>query len=284
MAKAIDKGWISIHRKLKDHWIYPNNRKFTEFEAWIDILLEVNHKDASVQLGLTVIECKRGQSIKSLDTWANKWKWNKSYVRRFFNLLQKYEMIKTENVKKTTRITVCKYDTYQIGGNDDETILTQSCNDLDTQLTPNNNDNNDNNKYIVNFEEARKIYPGKKRGSDTEFKNYTKKHKDWKNVLPKLKTSIENQIQARERKVKSGQWVPEWKNFTTWINNRCWEEETGSNNSLEAIVGYKMIVDRTEAMLNGKEVYIGKMPVYKQTPGMVSIDDPRLTDLPIIKA
>jgi hypothetical protein len=197
-------------------------------------------------------------------------------------------MIVIENVRKTTRITVCNYDTYQDSGNDHGTKTERSRNDDGTQTerewNPNNNVNNDNNIYIVNFEEARKIYPGKKRGSDTEFKNYTKKHKDWKNVLPKLKTSIENQIQARERKVKSGQWVPEWKNFTTWINNRCWEEETGSNNSLDAIVGYKMIIDRTEAMLNGKEVYIGKMPVFKPTPGMVSIDDPRLTDLPIIKA
>lgn len=73
-----------------------------------------------------------------------------------------------------------------------------------------------------NFNSARKLYPGTKLGLDTEFINFKKKHKDWKVILPKLEQAINNQIEARR---KSTGFVPEWKHFKTWINNRGWEEE-----------------------------------------------------------
>lgn len=85
-------------------------------------------------------------------------------------------------------------------------------------------------KYIIEgelFDNARKAYPGDKRGNETEFVNFIKKHTDWKIVLPTLEEKIKNQIAARDRKLKESKFVPEWKKFTTWINQRCWEEEIG---------------------------------------------------------
>lgn len=83
--------------------------------------------------------------------------------------------------------------------------------------------NNINN--IVNFDSFRKLYPGTKRGKETEFDNFTKKTKDWELVLPHLKSIIEQQIEAKNKIKLRGGFVPEWKNLSTWINNRCWEEE-----------------------------------------------------------
>jgi len=53
-------------------------------------------------------------------------------------------------------------------------------------------------KYMTIFEEARNVYPGNKRGSETEYDNFVKKHKDWKDVLPLLKPAIEAQIEWRK--------------------------------------------------------------------------------------
>jgi uncharacterized protein YdaU (DUF1376 family) len=58
------------------------------------------------------------------------------------------------------------------------------------------------------FENFRKQYPGTKRGYTTEFENLKKKHKDWKQIIPI---------------------VPEWKNLSTYINNRSWEEQITIN-------------------------------------------------------
>jgi len=73
------------------------------------------------------------------------------------------------------------------------------------------------------FNEVRKLFPGTKRGNNTEFDNFTK-HKNWKEILPLLLPAIEEQIKYRQN-VPDKTFVPEWKNFKTWIYQRCWEEE-----------------------------------------------------------
>lgn len=139
------KGWISIHRSITSHWLYPKGRPFTKYEAWITILLEVNHTDKKESKGFNLIECKRGESINSLDTWAKLFHWNKSKVRRFFIMLQNDSMIETKSVQKTTHLKVCNYDSYQDQRNDSETKLKRKRNDSETELTPNNNVNKENN-------------------------------------------------------------------------------------------------------------------------------------------
>jgi hypothetical protein len=86
------------------------------------------------------------------------------------------------------------------------------------------------------FEEARKIYPGIKRGFDTEFKNF-KKHKDFEAVVTTLKQAIENQIKYKELKKKKNEFAPDWKHLKTWVNNRCWEEEIPSHELMLKKIG-----------------------------------------------
>ena len=50
-----------------------------------------------------------------------------------------------------------------------------------------------------------------------------KKYKDWEEIIPKLEPAIEAQKKWR-LKVPSGEFVPNWKHFKTWINSRSWEE------------------------------------------------------------
>ena len=80
------------------------------------------------------------------------------------------------------------------------------------------------NNINTEFENFRKLYPGTKRGYETEFNNF-KKHKDWKLVVDQLYGKLQQQIEIRSKKKINGDFVPEWKNMQTWINQRCWEEE-----------------------------------------------------------
>lgn len=70
------------------------------------------------------------------------------------------------------------------------------------------------------FETFRKKYPGKKRGLDTEYSNFQKRHKDWREVIPILDAAVEAYI-AQMR----GQPQQYIKHLQTWLNNRCWEDE-----------------------------------------------------------
>ena len=144
------KGWISLHRTISDHWLYPKNRKFTKYEAWIDILLETNHSEQKVLLKGTLLTCKRGESIRSMKEWAKRWNWSKSNVKRFFDLLESDSMIEYKNVQITTHLTVCNYDSYQDVRNATETPMKRKRNASGTQTDTNNNVNNVNNENNVN--------------------------------------------------------------------------------------------------------------------------------------
>ena len=124
-------GWIKLHRKIKNHWIFTDHRKF---HAWVAMLIEVNHDTIDVLIGDMVFRCKAGESYKSLDTWTRIFGigWSKSATRRFFTLLKKENMIVTENVKKTTHLTICNWETYQVLRSDDGTELARNWHANDT--------------------------------------------------------------------------------------------------------------------------------------------------------
>jgi len=237
---------------------------FSKLEAFLDVIMEVNHKDHKVLIGMESLICKRGQSLNSLDTWALRWRWSKSKVKRFFDLIQDRGMIRIENVRKTTRLTVCNYETYQAVRNADETETKRKRHGHDPQT---NNDNNENNEKEedsltlfseepkvgtqeskkLEFEEALKFYPGVKRKLDTEFENFVKKYPLWREIVSHLKPAIENQLAWRQ--TTADEFIPEWKHFRTWINQKCWEEEHGIVQSVnEDLVREE--AEEVEAMLN----------------------------------
>ena len=144
------EGWISLYRSIKEHWIWDNPIKF---QWWIDILLSVNHTPKKVNIGNDLILCEKGQSIASLQTWGKRWNVSKDTVRNFLKLLENDKMITLENLKKTTRITVCKYDSYQKGLHVKQTTSKRKPNTNQTQTDPNNNENNENNGNKENKKE-----------------------------------------------------------------------------------------------------------------------------------
>jgi hypothetical protein len=129
-------GFIKLFRSLTRHWIWEDERKL---KWWINILLDVNHQDNKVPIGFDLIECKRGQSVKSLESWAKQWRVDKSTVRRFFDLLQKDSMIRLENLQKTTRLTVCNHGIYNDKGHAEQP-------GSNSEATPEQLRSNSNNK------------------------------------------------------------------------------------------------------------------------------------------
>jgi len=148
------RGWISLYRSIKDHWVWSDPVKL---KWWLLVLFEVNHSDNKVAIGYKVVECKRGQSLKSLRTWASEFGCGTKAATRFFDMLESDGMITRETIGKgkhsTTLLTVCNYDTYQSKKESEETLdTTQGKHKGDTKETQgkrkrhtNNNDNNANN-------------------------------------------------------------------------------------------------------------------------------------------
>ena len=128
------EGWIKIHRQIQNHWIWKYPIKF---KWWIDILLNVNFVDTKVNIGFNLFDCKRGQSIRSLQNWAERWGVSKDTARNFLKLLEKDGMILHENIGKSTLITVCNYDNYQYDLHDEQTQSKRKANAKQTQTHSN---------------------------------------------------------------------------------------------------------------------------------------------------
>lgn len=85
------------------------------------------------------------------------------------------------------------------------------------------------------FLRAYKIYPGTKR----KVYDYTRfvKHKDHADCLKLLVPAIRREIQWKMNCRKKGEFEPSWKMFSTWINQRCWEQEFFDSRALNEVHG-----------------------------------------------
>jgi hypothetical protein len=126
-------GWIKVHRQLSNHWIWE---KPEYLKWWMDILMQANIETKKVLIKGQLIEVGRGEVIYSYETWANRWKINKSKVLRFLKMLEKDSMIVLKSETVTTRLTICKYETYQGERNDSETQVKRTRNASETQVKP----------------------------------------------------------------------------------------------------------------------------------------------------
>ena len=62
------EGWIKLHRQIVGHWIFINPNYF---RAWIIMLFTVNYEPKKVLISGLLIDCDRGQSVLSLESWVD---------------------------------------------------------------------------------------------------------------------------------------------------------------------------------------------------------------------
>lgn len=91
-------------------------------------------------------------------------------------------------------------------------------------------DNNTNNKEkeykekFANFVSAYKKMGGKVRSVNTEFNDFTKRHKDWQKVLPYLELAVQRETKARNQAKAQKKFFPEPKMLQTYLGKqRAWE-------------------------------------------------------------
>jgi hypothetical protein len=105
-------GWVSINRKLVEHWTWKD-RPFSKGQAWIDLILMANHKDNKFPLGDEIIIVERGSLVTSELKLMERWGWSKSKLRYFLNSLEIDSMIVKKTDRKKTTITIVNYGVYQ---------------------------------------------------------------------------------------------------------------------------------------------------------------------------
>lgn len=134
-------GYIALWRKIREHPFYKEPREFSKYEAWVDLLMEAQHKKEpqEVIFGMNTIVCNYGESLKSIKTWSHRWNWSRSKVFRFLKLLQKMNQIRFKSETITTRIKVINYGIYDPKRNADETQMKRNRTPIEHQSNTDKN-------------------------------------------------------------------------------------------------------------------------------------------------
>lgn len=106
------RGWIKLHRKIQDHWIYQEKRQFSRYESWLDLIMMANHKDNKALIDGELITIEKGSFITSKRELGRRWDWSNSKVDKFLDLLKQDGMIAYKSDTKKTVISIGKYEAY----------------------------------------------------------------------------------------------------------------------------------------------------------------------------
>lgn len=107
------EGWISLYRKIQDHWLWKQKRKFSQFEAWLSLLFKASYQDKQIQFDGKIVDIKKGELITSETKLAEEWGWSRSTVRAFLDRLEKTAMCTRQCTTKYTSLTIVNWATYQ---------------------------------------------------------------------------------------------------------------------------------------------------------------------------
>ena len=76
-------------------------------------------------------------------------------------------------------------------------------------------------QFRKRYRELSKTVPGQKKA----WEYFTNKYGDDIETVKLLLPALEHEAMFKSYQTMSDGFAPQWKNFRTWINNRCWEEE-----------------------------------------------------------
>lgn len=136
-------GYISIHRKIQDNWLW-NEKPFSKGQAWVDLILLARWKDGKQLHRGKLLERKRGQVCCSMSWLAKRWGWSRDKVRRFMHMLETQGMVTLDATRHDTSITIENYSVYQTSPTTDNT--TDKATDKATDNTTDNTYKNKGNK------------------------------------------------------------------------------------------------------------------------------------------
>lgn len=199
------EGWIKLHRKILK-WEWFDDSKMIKF--FIYCLLKANYEDAKWR-GQTI---EKGSFISSLNKISIDTNLSIQQIRTLIDKLKSTHEITCKSTKKYTVITICNFDSYQVG-NTVEQHTEQHTNQhtSNTQVTTSNNINNiyniNNNIDIdIDKEEINKKEKYKKEKNKQEEKTFSTgdlnfsteylisgNNENTSSVLEELKSKIEAQ-------------------------------------------------------------------------------------------
>lgn len=136
-------GWIKLHRKILD-WEWFTSP--STLQLFIYLLLRANKEDKKWR-GILI---KRGQLVTSVATISEETKLSTQQVRTSLNRLKSTNEITSKTTNRSTLVTVCKYESYQLYEEVEQQTKQQALQQTNNKQITNKQQQLKNNKNIRN--------------------------------------------------------------------------------------------------------------------------------------
>ena len=141
-------GFISLHRKIREHWIWDNS---DYLKWWLDLLMMANHEPKKILINgkLEIIDI--GETHTSESKLSKRWFSSRTTIDKFLKILENDGMIEVKKSRQNgTTIKVRNYQAYQDKNAEEKTTdCATDCASKVHRKCINNNENNENNIYIA---------------------------------------------------------------------------------------------------------------------------------------
>jgi DNA replication protein DnaD len=108
------QGFILLHRQIQEHWLYPTDREFTEYEAWLHLIQIAAHTSHQKMVNGRMITIHRGEIATSERRLAEMFRWGRKRASRFLKMLEKDGMVLAQNwTTKWATLKINNYETFQ---------------------------------------------------------------------------------------------------------------------------------------------------------------------------
>lgn len=232
MSDDLD-GWICLHRELLEKPIWANSSPEQKC-ILIALLMLANHKPKKWEWKGEKFMVKRGQMVTSLESISVKAGPGISIqnVRTAIARFEKLEFLTNQSTKTGRLITICNYSKYQDKKNqpnkDDNKDLTKTQQSPNKDLTPNNNDNNDNKEEIYVAEEQKPAKPNGKHSNKILFEQITEIYNETLGgTLPRVESLSEPRQRALKARCSKKIGTREtdnpefWRGYFWYISTKC---------------------------------------------------------------
>ena len=114
MSRSIEdllkKGYILFPKVLFEEQMEITKQATGSFDAFILVLTHVNYSTTQCRINNYVFECRRGESVLSINHWADIFGWQRSRTRYFFRKMFEEGIIEQLSNPYTTHIRIPNYD------------------------------------------------------------------------------------------------------------------------------------------------------------------------------
>lgn len=139
----MSKGFIPIKRSLFEHFLFKEQRAFSRFEAWLDLIQLASFTDGQTDLikGKLIIR-NRGEVIASVRWLCKRWGWSIHKVSDYVELLRSQTMVTVDKESGIQKIMLVNFEKHNSIGNADWNTETKA----GTELHGNRGTQNDTGK------------------------------------------------------------------------------------------------------------------------------------------